>query len=89
MNAKLTRAEMSLLLYLETQAVDYGGRLEGARMNADDLATAKRWNKRGYVLFGRIAANDISKTAKSHGVRRLVEALRLLDAVFGRPEAPA
>lgn len=36
-----TRDEKSLLLYFETQAVDYGGTLEGVRMNADDFAIAK------------------------------------------------
>lgn len=56
---ELTKEEKSLLLYMETQAVDYGGKLEAVRMNADDFEIAKRWNESGFVLFGRIAANDI------------------------------
>lgn len=55
-----TRDEKSLLLYFETQAVDYGGTLESARMNADDFAIAKRWHEAGFVHFGRIAFNDIT-----------------------------
>ncbi len=60
---ELTREEKSLLLYMETQAVDYGGKLQGVRMNADDFSIAKRWNESGFVLFGRIAAHDIKQTA--------------------------
>jgi len=55
---ELTKEEKSMLLYMETQAVDYGGKLQSVRMNADDFEIAKRWNESGFVLFGRIAAND-------------------------------
>ena len=58
-----TNTEKSLLLYFETQAVDYGGKLESVRMNADDFAIAKRWNEAGFVQFGRIAFHDIKKNA--------------------------
>lgn len=58
-----SREEKSLLLYFETQAVDYGGTLESVRMNADDFAIAKRWNESGFVSFGRIAFHDIKKNA--------------------------
>lgn len=58
-----TREEKSLLLFLETQAVDYGGKIEGVRMNADDFAIAKRWNEAGFVQFGRIAFHDIKRLA--------------------------
>jgi hypothetical protein len=60
---ELTREEKSLLLYMETQAVDYGGKLEAVRMNSDDFAIAKRWNETGFVQFGRIAFHDITKLA--------------------------
>ena len=56
-----TRNEKNLLLYFETQAVDYGGTLESVRMNADDFAIAKRWNEAGFVHFGRIAFHDIKR----------------------------
>lgn len=58
-----TNSEKSLLLYFETQAVDYGGKLESVRMNTDDFAIAKRWNEAGFVQFGRIAFHDIKKNA--------------------------
>lgn len=57
----LSKNEMSLLLYFETQAVDYGGTLESVRMNADDFAIAKRWSESGFVRFGRIAFHDIKR----------------------------
>ena len=48
------KAERSLLLYLETCAVDYDGRVCGARMNREDFEIAERWDRFGYVRFGRI-----------------------------------
>ena len=57
----ITREEKSLLLFFETQAVDYGGTLEGVHMNAEDFAIAKRWNEEGFVHFGRIAFHDIAR----------------------------
>lgn len=57
----MTRNEKNLLLFFETQAVDYGGTLEGVRMNADDFAIAQRWREAGFVHFGRIAFSDIKK----------------------------
>ena len=50
-----TQDEKSLLLYMETQAVDYGGKLQSVRMRAADFALAKRWHDAGFVQFGLIA----------------------------------
>ncbi len=55
---ELTRDEQRLLLFLETCAVDHGGRVDVRHMNADDMATARRWNEGGLVEFGRIVAAD-------------------------------
>lgn len=57
----MTTDEIRLLLYFETQAVDYGGALESVRMNSDDMVIARRWNENGFVSFGRIAFHDIKK----------------------------
>jgi hypothetical protein len=62
----LTTEESRLLLYMETQAVDYGGLLQSVRMNSDDFAIAARWNESGFVQFGRIAANDITPTGNNY-----------------------
>jgi hypothetical protein len=62
--AKHTRESLSLLLYLETCAVDHGGIVDGRRMNADDYSIAERWNKEGYVSFERL---KFSKDAVSKG----------------------
>lgn len=56
----MSHDELSLLLFFETAAVDRGGVLESARMNAGDFAIAKRWNESGFVRFGRIAFKDIN-----------------------------
>jgi len=78
-----TRDEKNLLLYFETQAVDYGGTLESVRMNADDFALAKRWREAGFVQFGRIAFNDIKRhsgVARDHWVVLSEEAWALAHA---------
>jgi hypothetical protein len=50
----MSRAERSLLLYLETCAVDKGGIVAACHMNAEDFATARAWHKTGFLRFSRI-----------------------------------
>lgn len=54
----LSRDEKSLLLYLETRAVDFNGRVDTRHMNEDGQAIAKRWNTEGFVEWGRIIHAD-------------------------------
>jgi hypothetical protein len=56
---EMTKEEKSLLLFLETQAVDYWGKVDIRHMNEDDMNIAERWNKEGFVKFGRICYKDI------------------------------
>lgn len=73
----MTREERSLLLYLETCAVDRGGRVEIARMNAEDLAIAKRWNEENFIQFGRISSKDLARSVGNHWCFLSEEAWRL------------
>ena len=57
----MTRDELSLLLYLETRAVDHRGAIDPRHMNDEDFAIAERWNKSGYVAFCRILAADCTE----------------------------
>jgi len=58
---RASKVEVSLLLFLETCAVDKGGKIVTTHMNAEDMEIAKRWNEEGFVSFGRIASEDISQ----------------------------
>ena len=58
---KLNRTEASLLLYLETREVDHIGVVDTAHMNDEDMTIAKEWNKKGYIKFGRICADDVMR----------------------------
>lgn len=58
---EMNKDERSLLLFLETRAVDYGGRVNGQHMNADDYQIAKRWNETGFIKFGRIRFKDVNR----------------------------
>lgn len=64
----MSRDEQSLLLYLETRCVDYGGRVSTKHMNSDDHAIAEHWNKSGFLEFGRIFSRDLSD-AGTHWVK--------------------
>lgn len=55
---KLTKDEKSLLLFLETRQVDYGGRVNLQHMNDEDMEIAERWNKEGFIGFGRIVIRN-------------------------------
>lgn len=58
--SSMSSDERSLLLYLETRAVDYGGRVDIRRMNTDDINIAEKWAKEGFIKFGRIVAHHIN-----------------------------
>lgn len=51
---ELNKEEKSLLLYLETCAVDCSGAVDSRRMNKEDFDIAERWNKEGFINFCRI-----------------------------------
>lgn len=53
--------ERSLLLYLESCSVDYGGRTNQLRMNDEDREIASRWHEEGFIQQGRIVARDHNK----------------------------
>ena len=71
----MTKDERSLLLFLETRAVDYGGRVLTVHMNSDDVDIAKRWTKDGFLSFGRRKMEDIEGdvSTPSHRATHLVE----------------
>ena len=58
----MTKDEKSLLLYLETCAVDQTGRIDQRRMNDLDRSIAERWADEGFIKYGRIACHDINST---------------------------
>jgi len=63
----LNRDEKSLLMFLETQAVDQGGLVNLVRMNEDDHAILKRWTESGFVKSGRVCSADIERLKLSSG----------------------
>lgn len=65
------RNSQSLLVYLETCAVNNGGLVIGARMNEDDFNLVEQWKNNGFIQFGRIAMADIptdTRTPHDHWV---------------------
>lgn len=62
---KLTQAEQSILLYVEACAVDRKGLLDSMSMDDEDFAILERWDKSGFVRFGRLASKDIEITYTS------------------------
>jgi hypothetical protein len=50
----MTKDERSLLFYLESCAVDQGGKIDCRRMNAEDHLIAEQWRAEGFIEFGRL-----------------------------------
>jgi len=53
------RHQLNLLMYLETGQVDYGGRVQGCRMNEEEFDLLTKWNDEKYIRFGRLPAKLI------------------------------
>ena len=65
--AKMSKDERSLILFFESASVAYGGRLNTAHMNADDIKIAEDWTDEKFVTFSRIASHFL-KGDKTHSV---------------------
>jgi hypothetical protein len=62
----MTRVERSLLLFLETCAVDRGGRIASEKMNAEEVAIAKQWNEEGFIQYGRVSSRHLDPSLGNH-----------------------
>ncbi len=59
---EMNKEERSLLLFLETCAVDHGGLICIQHMNDADIEIAKQWNNNEFISFGRIKSDDINSS---------------------------
>lgn len=50
---------LSLILFLETRVVDFGGRVDVRHMNKEDMVLARTWNDTALIQFGRLAAEHL------------------------------
>lgn len=64
MKKEFTKEEESLLLYLETCAVDARGMVEAQRINKEDFEIAEKWHKEGFIKFGRMLSAEIQRLQK-------------------------
>lgn len=55
----MNKDELSLLLYLEARLVDGSGLIDPRNMNSDDFKIAERWNREGFIKFGRLKMREI------------------------------
>ena len=75
----MAKDERSQLLYIETRAVDQGGIVNEVHMNDGDRAIMARWNKSGFVKYGRILAEHLGDTRLgTHYVELSDDAWRLV-----------
>jgi hypothetical protein len=81
----MTKDEISLLLFFETNAADYAGIVDIRRMNQSDRDKAEEWAKNGFIEFGRIYSKDIT-AAGTHYVHLSPEAF---DAAYNERRARA
>lgn len=74
----MTRDEISLLLFFETCAVDYGGLVRESAMNDGDRAIAKAWSESGYAKYERVS----SAYLESGGLKSRNHVVTLSDKAF-------
>jgi hypothetical protein len=74
--SEMTKDQVSLLVYLETCAVDQGGRVAMAHLNSADLKQAQEWAKAKFIDFGRLASECVSSRS-SHWVKLSDDAWRV------------
>jgi len=74
---EMDREERSLLLYLETRAVDHAGAVATPHMNRDDMVQAKLWSISGFIEFGPIAPRDHRRLKAKWWVRLSARAWEL------------
>ena len=55
-NKNMTKDDKSLLLYLESRAVDNDGKIDSRKMNAIDDGIAKCWDEAGFIVYRRMPA---------------------------------
>lgn len=60
---QMGKDERSLLLYMESCAVDGYAKLDQRRMNDIDRAFAEDWNRTGFIKYGRVKAKAIEDSA--------------------------
>lgn len=77
----MTREERSLLLYLETCCVDWGGSVEMVRINDEDLVIVDDWKKSRFIEFGRIYSKNVMKQSGKGG-RKITHWVQLSDEAW-------
>lgn len=57
----MSREERSLLLYLETRAVEKRGIVASSHMNKEEIAIAMGWAEVGFIRFARMKAEFLEE----------------------------
>lgn len=60
----LTKEEKSLILYIETRAVDHDSMIDTKQINATDEQILKKYHNEGWIKYGRVHSNHAIKTGK-------------------------
>jgi hypothetical protein len=68
MNVCQSRDEISLVLYLESVAVDNKGVVNTERMNDIDMANAKAWKESGFISFSRIPFAEVKRPCETYRI---------------------
>ena len=65
--ALYSRAEKSILLYAETCLVDNLGRMNGIKMNQEDMDNLEKLKMEGLLDYGRLPFKVIERLSKTFG----------------------
>lgn len=79
----LTRKMASLLRYVETVCVDYGGMVDSRKINDEEREILRQWDRDGFITYKRLTSESIvllSGTSKTHRATLSEEAWELAHA---------
>lgn len=62
----LTKEERSLLIYIESVCVDYGGLVHSQRINEADFAILEQWDKDRFISFCRLTWASVQMLQDKH-----------------------
>lgn len=64
--SEMSKDEQSLLLFLETCAVDQTGLVDHRRINATDREIIEAWKASDFIRYGRVYSKDVLKFTNTY-----------------------
>ena len=64
--SEMSKDERSLLLYIESVSVEYGGLIDSRKINVGDREILERWDQSGFISYSRLTWASIQTLHNKH-----------------------